>query len=64
MRFPVSVRWMIYTTNSIKRLNKKLHKATKNQQSFEKPEKLLDYLFVVIKEIENQSWMKYPISNY
>jgi len=55
---------MIYTTNSIESLNKKLRQATKNKQSFEKPDRLLDYLFVIIKAFDNQSCMKYPVSKF
>jgi len=51
----VSVCRTIYTANSKERLSKKLCKATKNKQSLEKPERLLDYLFVVIKEFEIQN---------
>jgi len=64
INFPASIRRMIYTTNCIEGLNKKLRKATKNKQSFEKPERLLDYLFVIIKEFETQNWMKYPVSQF
>lgn len=62
--FNPNVRRMIYTTNSIESLNKKIRKATKNKQSFEKEDRLLDYLFVVIKDFENNNWMKYPVSLY
>lgn len=64
IKFPSSIRRMIYSTNSIESLNKKLRKATKNKQSFEKPERLLDYLFMVIKEFEVQNWMKYPLTAF
>lgn len=64
IRYPLSVRRLIYTTNPIESLNKKLRKATKNKQSFEKPERLLDYLFVVIKEYETKNWMKFPVSQF
>jgi putative transposase len=64
IQFPSTVRRMIYSTNSIESLNKKLRKATKNKQSFEKPERLLDYLFVIIKEFETENWMKYPVSRF
>lgn len=64
IKFPCQVRKMIYTTNSIESLNKKIRKATKNKQSFEKPERLLDYLFIVIKDFEAENWMKYPVSTY
>jgi len=55
---------MLYTTNSIENLNKKIRKATKNKQSFEKPERLLDFLFVIIKDFECENWMKYPVSTF
>lgn len=64
IKFPVHVRRMIYTTNSIESLNKKLRKATKNKQSFEKVDRLLDYVFVVIKEFEAENWMRYPVSQF
>lgn len=62
IKFPVPVRKLIYTTNSIENLNKKIRKATKNKQSFEKADCLMDYLFVVIKDFEADNWMKYPVS--
>jgi len=55
---------MIYTTNSIENLNRIIRKATKNKLSFEKPEYLLDYVFVVIKEFEEKIFQKYPVSSY
>jgi putative transposase len=64
IKFPASVRRMIYSTNSIESLNKKLRKATKNKQSFENPDRLLDYLFMIIKEFEGENWMKYPVSKF
>lgn len=64
IKFPCDIRRMIYITNSIESLNKKIRKATKNKQSFEKPDRLLDYILVVIKDFETESWMKYPVSNF
>lgn len=64
INFPCKLRRMIYTTNSIESLNKKIRKATKNKQSFEKTDRVLDYIFVLIKEFEIQNWMKYPISAF
>lgn len=64
IHFPCIVRRMIYTTNSIESLNKKIRKATKNKQSFEKPDRLLDFLFIIIKDFEVANWMKYPVSNF
>lgn len=62
--FPCNLRRMLYTTNAIESLNKKIRKATKNKQSFEKPERLLDFLFVIIKDFEVENWMKYPVSAF
>ena len=64
IKFPCEVRRMIYTTNQIESLNEKLQKATKNKQSFENPERLLDFLFVIIKDFEEDSWMKHPVSAF
>jgi len=55
---------MIYTSNSIENLNRQIRKATKNKLSFESPDRLLDYVFMVIKEFEEKNYMKYPVSNY
>ena len=60
--FPVATRRIVYATNSIENLNKMIRKATKNKLSFEKPSRLLDYLFVIIKEFEENNWMKYPVT--
>ena len=64
IQFPCSFRKMIYTTNSIESLNKKIRKATRNKQSFERADRLLDYLFVIIKDFEYENWMKYPLSAF
>ena len=62
--FPVHLRRMIYTTNSIENLNRIIRKATKNKLSFESPETLLDYVFIVVKDFEDANWMKYPVYNF
>jgi len=64
IKFPCHLRRMLYTSNGIESLNKKIRKATKNKQSFEKPERLLDFLFVIIKDFECENWMKYPVSTF
>lgn len=64
IKYPAKVRRMIYTTNSLESLNKKIRKATKNKQSFEKEERLLDYIFYVIKEFESNNWMRYPVNHF
>ena len=64
IKFTPSVRRMIYTTNSLENLNRQIRKTTRNKLSFESPDRLLDYLFMVIKEFEEKNYMKYPVSNY
>ena len=64
LHFNPKVRRMIYTTNSIENLNRAIRKATKNKLSFESPENLLDYVFMITKEFEEKNFMKYPIINY
>jgi putative transposase len=61
IKFDKKVRRSIYTTNSIENLNKQIRKATKNKLSFEKENRLLDYMFVVIKDFEEKNWQKYPV---
>jgi len=63
-KYHPKIRRMIYTTNSIENLNRIIRKATKNKLSFEKPEYLLDYVFMVIKEFEEKNFQKYPVANY
>jgi putative transposase len=58
------VRRLIYTTNSIENLNRAIRKATKNKLSFESPETLLDYVFMIIKQFEEKNFSKYPVHNY
>jgi len=64
IKFAPSVRRMIYTTNSLENLNRQIRKTTRNKLSFESPARLLDYLFMVIKEFEEKNYMLYPVSNY
>lgn len=64
IKFNPQVRRMIYTTNSIENLNRQIRKTTKNKLSFESPERLLDYVFMVIKEFEEKNYMKYPVANF
>lgn len=64
IKFSPLVRRMIYTTNSLENLNRQIRKTTRNKLSFESPERLLDYLFMVIKEFEEKNYMVYPVTNY
>ncbi|PIQ92089.1 MAG: hypothetical protein COV70_01420 [Parcubacteria group bacterium CG11_big_fil_rev_8_21_14_0_20_39_22] len=64
IEYPPEVRRMIYTTNSIENLNKHIRKGTKNKLSFESPERLLDYVFIIIKEFEHKNWSKFPVHQF
>ena len=59
--YPVAVRRMIYTTNSIENLNRQIRKVSKGKVTFDKADNLLDLVFMVIKDFEANSWQKYPI---
>jgi transposase-like protein len=64
LKYHPRVRRLIYTTNSIENLNRQIRKATKNKLSFESPENLLDYVFMIIKGFEEKNYMKYPVHAY
>ncbi len=64
IKYDHRIRRMLYTTNSIENLNKQIRKATKNKLSFESPQTLLDYVFMVIKKFEDKKWSKFPVYNY
>ena len=64
IKFDAQVRRLIYTTNSIENINRLIRKATKNKLSFESPETLLDYVFMVVKEFEEKNLMQYQVLNY
>lgn len=64
IRFNPKVRRMIYTTNSIENVNRVIRKATKNKLSFESPDTLLDYVFMVIKEFEEKNFMRYSVQDF
>ena len=62
--YPVEVRRMIYTTNSIENLNRQIRKVTKTKVTFDKEENLLDLIYMIIKDFEFNNWQKYPIHNF
>ena len=62
IKYPLAVRRSIYTTNPIENLNRQIRKATRNKYSFEKESRLLDYVFIVVKDFEMQNWQKYPVN--
>lgn len=62
--YPLEVRRMIYTTNSIENLNRQIRKVTKTKVTFDKEENLLDLIYMVIKDFEFNNWQKYPIYNF
>ena len=59
-----NIRKYIYTSNGIENLNRQIRKATKHKSTFEKEERLLDYVFVVVKDYEKNNWSKYPVSHF
>ena len=62
--YPVSVRRMIYTTNSIENLNRQIRKVTKTKVNFCKESNLLDLIYMVIKDFEGNNWQKYPLTAF
>lgn len=64
IEYPVEVRRMIYTTNSIENLNRQIRKVTKTKVTFDKESNLLDLVFMVIKDFEANNWQKYPVLAY
>ena len=64
IEYPVEVRRMIYTTNSIENLNRQIRKITKTKVTFDKESNLLDLIYMVIKDFEFNNWQKYPIHNF
>ena len=59
--YPVEVRRMIYTNNSIENLNRQIRKVTKTKVTFDKESNLLDLVFMIIKDFELNNWQKYPV---
>jgi hypothetical protein len=64
IQYPVEVRRMIYTTNSIENLNRQIRKVTKTKVNFSKESNLLDLIFMVIKDFEGNNWKRYPVTTF
>lgn len=64
VHFHPDVRRLIYTTNSIENVNRFIRKGTKNKLSFESPDRLLDYVFIIIKDFEARNWSRYPVHQF
>jgi len=64
IKFDSRVRRMIYTSNSVENINRAIRKATKNKLSFESSQRMLNYIFMVVKEFEEKNFKVYPVSNY
>jgi putative transposase len=62
--FPVEVRRMIYTTNSIENLNRQIRKVTKTKVCFNKASNLLDLVYMIIKDFEASNWQKYAVTSF
>ncbi len=64
IRYPVQVRRMVYTTNSIENLNRQIRKVTKTKVTFDQEGNLLDLIFMIIKDFEANNWQVYPVNNF
>jgi putative transposase len=64
IEFPIEVRRLIYTTNSIENLNRQIRKVTKTKVSFNKESNLLDLVYMIIKDFEAINWQKYPVTSF
>lgn len=62
--YPVDIRRMIYTTNSIENLNRQIRKVTKTKVTFDKESNMLDLIFMVIKDFENNNWQRYAVNAF
>lgn len=62
--YPIDVRRMIYTTNSIENLNRQIRKVTKTKVTFDKESNLLDLIFMLIKDFEVNNWQRYPVTPF
>lgn len=63
-KFAPEVRRYIYTTNSIENLNSRLRKSMRNKYSFKSWESLKNYIFVVMMEFEEGTFMKYEVNQF
>ena len=64
IQYEHTIRRYLYTSNGIENLNRQIRKATKHKVSFEREDRLLDYIFVVVKDYEKTNWGKYPVSHF
>ena len=62
LKFPVTVRRMLYTTNWIERFNKEIRKVTKHTNSFPNPQSALNLVFMVAQNMSKT--YSYPINNF
>ena len=64
IKYPLEVRKLIYTTNSIENLNRQIRKVTKTKISFKCENNLLNLVYMVIKDFEANNWQKYAVYNF
>lgn len=62
LKFPVTIRRMLYTTNWIERFNKEIRKVTKHTNSFPNPQSALNLVFMVAQNMSKT--YSYPINNF
>lgn len=62
-RYPVQLRRLLYTTNWIERLNKEIRKTTRHVGSFPNPDSVLNLIFMVTQQMEENTY-RYPITSF
>ena len=63
-KFDPEIRKYIYTTNSIENLNSRIRKSMRNKYSFKSWESLNNFLFLVMMEYEEGTFMKYEVNQF
>jgi len=62
--FHHKIQRMIYSTNWSERLNKEVRKTQRRRNSFPNPESALNLICAFLKDYEEKSYNKYPISSF
>jgi len=61
IKYPVQVRRKIYTTNAMENVNRQIRKVTKSKSSFGKTDNLLNFVFMIVKDFEENGWGRHPV---
>lgn len=63
-KFEPEIRRYIYTTNNIENLNSILRKSMRNKYSFKNETNLLNYLFIVLMNHQEENLLKYEVNQF